>query len=329
MSNALIESKKLLAVVAMLAVSLTSGCAINMAVAITDPPQAVAKYQVASPLAASSLFFSDERTSNEQNALLTGVIPMRLTHNGKPFNAAPWVAEQTVKELAARGLPVTLAADANSAGHNIKITRLHIESSRVSGFSPFITFTTVRADLLTASGQQRITAYVKRGKVPIWSFDEIIDPTFNDPLMLVTKELAAKINQRLFGQMTSDQQVAALVVKIDADRGDPYLDVYELGFGNNKAAVPHLVRYTHHAAEYVRLAAISSLGILRATEQLDLLKNLAQTAKSWQDRGMALKAIGDLGTPEALAFLKLQSAAIEASTDREALWNKDVLALYL
>ena len=75
----------------------------------------------------------------------------------------------------------------------MSIKRLHIQNARVSGFSPFITFTSVRADLMTPRGSQRITAYIKRGKVPVWSFDEVIEPTYNEPLGLLTKELAAKI----------------------------------------------------------------------------------------------------------------------------------------
>ncbi len=178
-----------------------------------------------------------------------------------------------------------------------------------------------------------MTAYVKRAKVPVWSFDEIIDPTYNDALSLLTKELAAKLNQQLFGQVVSTEQVNALVAAINADgttRADAYLDVYQLGFSNNPAAVPELVKLTSHGSEYVRLAAISSLGILKASDQFGLLVKLYETKPGlWQDRAMALKAIGDLGTPESRDYLKKESGKLASQSDKESTWNKDIIALYL
>ena len=60
----------------------------------------------------------------------------------------------------------------------------------------------------------------------MWSFDEIIEPTFNEPLNLLTKELAAKINQRVFMLAASDKQVTDLVALITTVRlnGPPRAD---------------------------------------------------------------------------------------------------------
>lgn len=33
----------------------------------------------------------------------------------------------------------------------------------------------MRADVDTPRGPLRVTAYIKRGKVPVWSFDDVID----------------------------------------------------------------------------------------------------------------------------------------------------------
>lgn len=90
------------------------------------------------------------------------------------------------------------------------------------------------------------------------------------------------------------------------------MDVYQLGFSNNKLAIPELVKLTKHSSEYIRLAAISSLGIMRAVDQFDLLVRLYQNKGGlWQDRAMALKAIGDLGTPESHAYLQKEWAVYE------------------
>ena len=79
----------------------------------------------------------------------------------------------------------------------------------------------------------------------------------------------------------------------------------------------------------MRLAAISSLGILKAESTYPTLKNIYETARLWQDRGMALKAMGDLGTPESLAFLASERPKFSGKRDDEAVWNDRIIGLYL
>lgn len=311
---------------------LLSGCAINMQVPIKDPVPSNVTYNKSNTSTPITLSFKDDQPVADKAKILTGTIPMQMIYEGKPFDATPWVAQHTVKEMTARGLPVTLSSD-TANNPNILIKRLHIENHRVNGFSPFVTFTSLRADVITPHGVQRVTAYIKRGKVPVWSFNEIIDPTYNTPLALVTKELAAKLNQQLFGQVVNDSQVQDLITNINKNGGiqdDAYLDVYQLGYSNNPIAIPELVKLSTHSNEYVRLAAISSLGIIKATDQFDLLKKLYETKTGlWQDRAMALKAIGDLNTPKSGDYLQKEWSQFQNRTDKEALWTKEILALYL
>ncbi|MCB5186537.1 HEAT repeat domain-containing protein [Methylobacillus caricis] len=310
---------------------LLSGCALNMPVPVKDPATSNLAYQQQTTSAAVQLTFQDEQADGDKSKLLSGTIPMNMMYQGKSFDAVPWLARHTVSEMTARGLPVKLAS-AGDSSTAVLIKRLHIENHRVSGFSPFVTLTSLRADVVTPQGTKRVTAYIKRGKVPVWSFDEIIDPTYNEPLALATKELAAKLNQRLFGQVLSNDNVNQLIAKINQDsvRGDAYMDVYQLGFSNNPTAIPELVKLSTHTNEYIRLAAISSLGILQANDQFDLLAKIYETSSGlWQDRAMALKAIGDLDTTQSRSYLQSQSAKYESRKDKEAVWTKEILSLYL
>ena len=321
-----------LSIVAIILGALLSGCALNMEVPIKDPVPSNISYSIKEAPSAVALMFKDDQNEKDKAEILSGRIPMNLTSQGKPFEGVSWVAKHVVRELKARGLSVSHHKhEPNSMVVSIK--RLHIKNHRVSGFSPFVTFTLVRADIMTAGGPQRITAYMKRGKVPIWSFDEIIDPTYNDPLATIIKELAAKINQRVFGQVVSDEQINILIDAINqqADTNDDaYHDVFQLGFSNNPIAIPELVRLTKHKAEYVRLAAISSLGILRAKDQFNLLTSIYESKEGlWQDRGMASKAIGDIGNAKSRSFLQKEMARMEPLTDKESNWNKDIILLYL
>ena len=309
-----------------------SGCAINMPVPVKDPVVSAEPYERSGMVTPLSLTFKDAQSAVERQQLLIGRIPMRLLYKEQPFQPVPWLAQHTVNELKARGLPVSLNAD-GVPGTEVRIKRVYIENHRVSGFSPFVTFTFLRADVMTPDGPRRVTAYVKRGKVPVWSFDEVIDPTFNEPLEVASKELAAKINRLLFGQRIDDKQVQRLIAKI---RGhgqgtrETYLDVYQLGFGNNSTAIPELIRLTNHNEEYVRLAALSSLGILGATDRFDFLAaRYQQSGGLWQERTMALKAIGDLGTAQAYRFLAAELEALKGRTDLDSVWTRSMLALYL
>lgn len=312
------------------ALTLLAGCAINMPVPIKDPAPSTEKYSRAESATPRQLYFSDHQSETDKAHLIAGRIPMTPLYNDKPFEATRWVAQNTVRELVARGLPVKLSADGKDAT-DVRISRIHIENHRVSGFSPFETYTSLRADVMTAKGPQRVTSWVKRGKLPVWSFDEVIEPTYNVPLAILTKELAAKINQALYGQALSDGQVDQLIRKVepaDAKAVNP-MDVYELGFGNNPRAVPALVKLARSGDDDIAHAAISSLGILRAGSQLGLLVELFEAKGDVEDRAIALKAIGDLGTAEAKAFLDKQKAALESQTDRESTVFKEVIALYM
>jgi hypothetical protein len=312
-------------------VTVFSGCALQ--VPIKDPvpsgsEQAFGKSASPAPV---TLNFKDQRSEAGRKEVAGGRLTTNLVYQDKPFDPLPWIALHTVNEMKARGLPVTLGTG-QAGGTDVLVQRIRIENHRANGFSPMVTFTLLRADVVTPRGPQRIATWIKRGKVPVFTMSELNDPTFNDPLNVLTKEIAAKLNQQLFGQSISDAQLARLVAKVNetaSSNNDAYIDVYQVGFGNNAKAVPDLVKWASHSNEYVRLAAISSLGILKATDQFDFLTKLYESDKIWQDRGMALKAIGDLGTPKGRAYLESVKAKLADRTDSESTWTRLVLDLYL
>ena len=150
---------------------------------------------------------------------------------------------------------------------------------------------------------------------------------------MLTNEVAAKLNLQLFDRAVRDAEVNALIEKIRRDGGvrdDAFLDVYQLGFSSNRLAVPELVKLSTSVNEYVRLAAVSSLGILKARDQFDFLVQRYETqGRIWQDRAMALKAIGDLDTAQSRAYLQKALSVYAERTDTEALWTREVIDLYL
>lgn len=306
---------------------LIQGCAPS-SYKVNAPSASEYVYAGAETAAPLELNVKDARAENEKT-FSYGILKANLMMNNKLIEPITYISEYTTKELQARGIDAQATDNANV---NVSINKLYIRNHRSNGFSPFVTFSLLSADVTTPTGKERVGIFIKRGKVPVWSFDEVIEPTFNEPLSLLVKELAAKINGLTVKQAISNDQVAKLVAEINAQPApaNAYLKVYQLGFGNNKTAIKSLVELSKNADEYVRLAAISSLGILKANSELDYLKGIYTSSSLWQDRGMALKAICDIGTPEALAFAKQAKADLnKPGKDKDDIaWTNEILNLY-
>lgn len=320
------SSKSLLSIMlAVVGAAAISGCAPST-YRVNTPTPSVIKF-TESESNAPSFQLVDKRKVDEK-VFSSGVLKAGLLVDGSPIDPVAYLEKNAKNELQARGITLNEASEKLQ----IDINKIYIKNHRSNGYAPFITMSYLSADVKTTEGNQRIAVFVKRGKVPVWSFNEIIEPTLNEPLSLIVKEFSAKLNQISYGHKISDQDVSQLVAEIKKPDGQStvYTKVYDLGFGNNLTAVPALVELVKHEDEYVRLAAISSLGILKAKDQIENLKSIYQTASLWQERAMALKAIADMGTAESAAFLKQAQSDIEQSQNvKEKEWTSALLGLYL
>ena len=296
---------------------------------VKAPTASALKYELVSTAASTQLSFLDER-KGEDRTFSSGTLPAALTSDKGPLDPLQFLSQHVGEELASRGLPVR-TANTDQGQPKVHVKTFNVLNHRSSGFSPFFTFTYLSADLETAKGTKRVGVFVRRGKVPVWSFDEVVEPTFNQPLSIAVKEFASKVANYLYSYRASDATVKDLIAKVSgAPTPDTYLDVYALGFSNNPLAVDTLVKLTSSTDEYVRLAAISSLGNVGATSQFGLLESIYQKGdSSAQDKDMAIKAIADLGTPEALAFVSSELKRLSSQNDRATLFTTRVLALYL
>jgi hypothetical protein len=207
----------------------------------------------------------------------------------------------------------------------LDVDKYRIRNLRTTGFSPYWTFTTFAGDLKQNGDSRRVVFYFKRGKVPVWAFREVEDPCYNVPVSLMVKEIASKINRYYFGLQASDDKIKSLVDDINNQFDEfSFLKVLELGYTNNPAAIESLVALTHHQDSMVRVCATCSLGVLGAVDQFDYLKELYNTKKNIE-KTMALKAIGDLGTPEALDFIQ----SVKVSSDYKDNMIREVVDLFI
>ena len=308
------------------ALALTVGCApANYKVATPTPSTLVFTDAKSDQL---SIHVIDERRAADQ-IFHVGVLPATLANEGQPIDPVAFLEKNVAKELKARGTNVSFA-DQTCDDVMVKLHKFQIRNHRASGFSPYFTFTTISADVVTEGRVSRVTAYFKNGKVPVWSFNEVIEPCYNIPVDLAIKEFASKINRLTVNYHISDADVDAIAHGIKNNFTElSYLEVYKLGYSNNRHAIPYLVELTKHEKDVVRIAALSSLGTIGAIEQFDYLKGVYQTSP-WQEKNMALKSIGDLGTPEALEFVKEAMRKLQkGGNDSNDKYTIEVAALYL
>ena len=302
--------------------------ACSLTVPIDAPEESVNRYDVAE---SDKINFSFANKLGEQHQASNSTLPVPIgfKYEGGMFDTAAVVEKNLVEELDARGFDVSIAGDdANS----IELNGFEILSHRSNGFSPMVTLSSLVVDVNYNGDAKHFVSFVKRAKVPVWTMSEINEPCYNQPLEIMIKEVVAKINRNYFNYSLPDEKVVSLIDSVRENHkknGLAYMDVYELAFSNNELAVPALNEFAKYDNEYVRLAAISGLGIIGAEgSEADLIA-IYEGKSIWQDKGMALKALGDLGTDKALAFLKAEREKIASSTKRDAVWNKKIIDLYL
>ena len=268
----------------------------------------------------SILSITDQR-SGEDKKLSTGTLPVVLVNMEDEIF---FLGTNLEAALISRGINLHYSSDANG-GLVLDVDKYRIRNLRTSGFSPYWTFTTFAGDLKQNGDSRRVVFYFKRGKVPVWAFREVEDPCYNVPVSLMVKEIASKINRYYFGLQASDDKIKSLVDDINNQFDEfSFLKVLELGYTNNPAAIESLVALTHHQDSMVRVCATCSLGVLGAVDQFDYLKELYNTKKNIE-KTMALKAIGDLGTPEALDFIQ----SVKVSSDYNDDMIREVVDLFI
>ncbi len=212
------------------------------------------------------------------------------------------------KELNQRGVPVKCnVVDHDQDGINLHVQRYQIVNYRATGFSPWEACHVFAGVIRKNDEETPIKAYFYNGKVPVWSMKEIVEPCFDIPTSILIKDVASKINMAVFNLQTPDEKVQSLTDEIDAEIGKedpgPFDKVLELGYSNNPMAVTPLVKYTQASDEFFQSCAVSAIGMLKPEDQLEFLKNLYKNA-IFNKKYMAAKAIGDIGTDDALAFIR-------------------------
>lgn len=212
-------------------------------------------------------------------------------------------------ELNKRKIPVKCVVGSTERSDIIlEVYRYQIVNYRATGFSPWEAGHVFDGILSHNGNRKKVTAYFYNGKTPVWSMNEILDPCFNIPSSILIQDVASKLNKLIFKLHSSDAEVNHLVNTIDTElmkspNNAPFWMVLELGNTNNTTAIDPLKKYAKVGDEFFKSCAISAIGTLGTTDDLDFLKQVYDDA-IYNEKYMAVKAIGDIGGVQAMNIIK-------------------------
>ena len=281
---------------------------------IKDPvPSSIDYERKDSP--ALSLTIIDKRTGDDSAFLLqqlgvgasmTKDVIIHLDNIKDPIG---YFAKHLENEFRSRKIPIKcVVGQAATGGITLIVNRYQIANLRTTGFSPWESFHIFSGTIIKDGQKKTIKSYFYNGKVPVWSMDEIEEPCFTTPMSIIIKDVASKINQVTLNRRTPDEKVKIITAEIDSEISKKiytnFWRVLELGYTNNPKAVEPLTKYAQIGDEFFKSCALSSIGTLGAVDRLKFLKQQYLNSGTHNDRYMAAKAIGDIGTSEALQILQ-------------------------
>lgn len=287
-----------------MAVTIT-GCSLKYAV--DDPPAPGFTYQNVDkkPIVMKVV---DQRDSVKYMVGISGLqrVDLALENVDDPVG---WLSKGLVKEFNARGVPLQLAAKDSSTPADLTITvkKYQLINHRASGFSAWESYNVFLGQVTMGTKTCTIPSFFFNSKVPAWSMDEIRKPCVSDPMSVVVKDVAAKINKCLFNYGAGDADVqrlaAAVANAVATDSNSACFLLTDLGSTNNPAAMPTLKKFAEHDDSFVHNCAVGAIGTLGAQGQFEFLKGRFE-GYAGNDKVMPLKAIGDIGGSQADDFLR-------------------------
>ena len=219
-----------------------------------------------------------------------------------------WLSKELVKELKGRGVAVRLAEkDSEAADMTLTVKKFQLINHHATGFSAWESYNVFMGQLATGGKNCSIPAFFFNSKIPVWSMDEIRKPCVSDPMGIIVKDVAPKINTCAFNYSAADADVQKLekqvATAVETDKTTACFPLTDLAGTNNPAAMATLKRYAGHDDSFVHNCAVHAMGILGAQDQFDFLVGKFEYFAA-NDKISTLKAIGDIGTPKARDFLR-------------------------
>ncbi len=293
-----------------------AGCSYSLSYTVKDPVLSSIEYG-RSDTKPVTLTIIDKRTGSDSVFLVKVLGPggsisdsmsLKIDNIEDPIS---YFAQQMERELNSRRIRIKCVVRKTSdKGLVLLINRYQIVNIRATGFSPWEACHIFSGTIIDDQ-KKPIKAYFYNGKTPVWSMKEVEKPCFTIPVSIIIKEVASKISRAVFKLRSSDEKIDKLTTIINSETAkeekDPYdrpfWKVLELGYTNNPNAMESLKKYAQDSDEFFSSCSLSAMGILGAEDQIDFLMQ-RYSSGSFNVKYMAAKAIGDIGTQEALQVLR-------------------------
>ncbi len=288
-----------LLVLLVLGASVLAGCTITVPLAKPAPSAFQYAERREAPI---QVVVQDARPAADRK-LSRGRVSVEFTGAGEDL---AFLRDALVAEMKGRGINAVTEATGGGDVLALEVNRFYFRNRRTSGFSPWITFTNFRAKVTYQGKVETVTSYFHAGKVPMWSMEEVVEPTYNYPWRVVVREVVTKVNRLYFQTRPAESAIQAAVRALEGDPAlDAILDAAFLGAPDLLPRFETLVKTS--TSGNVVVYALDAIGITGDARSFPFLQTYYPTAK---ERGQlfSLKAIGDLGTPDALAFVRSQPA---------------------
>ncbi len=273
------------------------GCTITVPLAKPIPSQFQYAERREEPV---QVVVRDARPVTERK-LSKGTMSVEFVGGGEDLS---FITEALVAEMKARGLNSVAGTGGDDPNALlIEVDRFYFRNRR-TWLSAWITFTNFRARVTYRGHPETVTSYFHAWRIPQWSINEVINPTYNHPWSVVVREVVTKLNRHYFRNMPPAEVVRQEIAAIATQ---PLLKgILDVGFLGSSEALPTLERHlkTRTSGDVV-VYALDAIGIIGDPKSFPFLQDFYTTARE-RGRLFSLKAIGDLGTPEALSFVRTQ-----------------------
>lgn len=269
---------------------------------------------------------------NEKGTFNVGVNTEDLSveYKGKELNRFSFVKNSLRDELKARKLPLAFTSDATD---KLELKQFEIFSYQDNKVSPYITLASIKIEGDTSRGKRTFSSIIKRSNNFQWDEKKARENGFDEPMSLMIKEVVAKLNKNYFDYELEDEKILILKSRIKRkillDDYSVHKDIYELGFSNNKKALPVLRKYAGHSNRDIQLSAISMLGLIGGQSQFEYLTQVYNKNEAWDIKAMSLKAIADISSKSAKKFIQKEYEFWEKENSKENLFMKNIFKVLL
>lgn len=241
-----------------------------------------------------------------------------------------FLAESIASELSKHGIPASTKPDSDGETMKLRIETFDIRNRQTTGFSPMVTLTHLRIVATYQGKSQVITGFAVHAKVLKRKRDtETWTYLYSDPLHLVVREAAAKLNRSFWGLSVPDAKVDELIAsKAKAGHSAIISRLADIASTNTQRATQYLSTLTADGHQTVRRTALWGLGVLGMKSAVPFLKKAALDGDA-ANVYLAVKSLSDIGGNEASAAIKeIEKVKRPEMAGREIESLDAVIALY-